>query len=85
MRSVLAILFVLNIFSVNAQDKQDLNACTQILSGEVRDKITTDVLAEAIVVLSDKNGNVIETQMVKEDGMFSFTIKCNTAYRLEGK
>ena len=85
MRSVLAIFFVLNIFSVNAQDKQDLNACTQILSGEVRDKITTDVLPEAIVVLSDKNGNVIETQMVKEDGMFSFTIKCKTAYRLEGK
>lgn len=85
MRSVIAIIFVLNIFLVNAQDKENVASCTQTLSGEVRDKITTDILPEAIVVLTDKEGNVIETQMVKEDGIFSFNVKCKTEYRLEGK
>jgi outer membrane protein OmpA-like peptidoglycan-associated protein len=85
MRPILVIIFVLNIFFVYAQDKQDVVSCTQTLTGEVRDKITTDILSEAIVVLSDKNGNVIETQMVKKDGIFSFIVKCETAYGLEGK
>jgi len=85
MRLVLAIFFVLNIFFVYAQDKQDVSSCAQILTGEVRDKITTDILPEAIVVLSDKDGTIIETQMVKEDGIFSFIVKCKTEYGLEGK
>jgi len=85
MRPVLTIFFVLNIFFVYAQDKQDVSSCVQTLTGEVRDKITTDILPEAIVVLTDKDGNVIETQMVKEDGIFSFIVKCKTEYGLEGK
>jgi len=85
MRPVLAIFFVLNICFVYAQDKQDVSSCTQTLTGEVRDKITTDILSEAIVVLTDKVGTIIETQMVKEDGIFSFIVKCKTEYGLEGK
>lgn len=85
MRLVLAIFFILNIFFVYAQDNQDVSSCVQTLTGEVRDKISTDILPEAIVVLTDKDGNVIETQMVKEDGIFSFIVKCKTEYGLEGK
>jgi len=85
MRLVLAIFFILNISFVYAQDKQDVPSCAQTLTGEVRDKITTNILPEAIVVLTDKDGNVIETQMVKEDGVFSFIVKCKTEYGLEGK
>ena len=85
MKSLLTIIFIFNIFFINAQDKEEVASCTQTLTGEVRDKITTDILAEAIVVLTDKDGNIIETQMVKEDGIFSFIIKCKTEYGLEGK
>ena len=59
--------------------------CKQLITGEVRDKNTTDLIAGAEVVLSDKEGNVIETQIVKEDAVFSFQVLCETEYKLEGK
>ena len=60
-------------------------ACTQTVSGEVRDGISTDVLVGAEVVLSTDSGTVLETQTIKEDGAFTFTIKCETAYKIEGR
>jgi len=59
--------------------------CKQLITGEVRDKNTTDLLPGAEVVLSDKEGNVIETQVLKEDAVFSFNVFCETEYKLEGK
>ena len=59
--------------------------CKQTVLGEVRDKNTTDLLPGAEIVLSDKDGNIIETQIVKEDATFSFEIDCQTEYKLEGK
>jgi len=59
--------------------------CKQLITGEVRDKNTTDLIAGAEVVLSDKEGNVIETQIVKDDAMFTFKVMCETEYKLEGK
>jgi len=59
--------------------------CKQLITGEVRDRNTTDLLAGAEVILSDKDGNVIETQITKEDAVFSFNVLCQTEYKLEGK
>jgi len=66
--------------TVFGQDKE----CTQTLSGELRDGITTDVLVGAEVILTDGEGDIVETQTIKEDGAFSFTIKCGAAYKIEG-
>jgi hypothetical protein len=59
-------------------------ACTQTVSGEVRDGISTDVLVGAEVILTDGSGAIVATQTIKEDGGFSFTIKCETEYKIEG-
>ncbi len=59
--------------------------CLQVVKGEVRDRNTTDLLAGTEVVLSDKDGNVIETVITKEDATFTFEINCETEYKLEGK
>jgi len=84
--------FILSILSLNAQIEQTeapaestTFECNQIVMGEVRDKNTTDLLQEAIVVLSDKDGNVLETQRVQDNATFSFKIKCETTYKLEGR
>ena len=58
--------------------------CTQTVTGEVRDGISTDVLVGAEVILTDQSGAIVDTQVIKEDGVFSFTIKCETAYKIEG-
>ena len=59
--------------------------CHQTVMGEVRDKNTTELLPGAEVVLNDKDGNVLNTFVVQEDGMFEFEINCETEYKLEGK
>jgi len=59
--------------------------CKQLVTGEVRDKNTTDLLPGAEVVLSDKDGNMIESMIVGGDGVFSFEVICETVYKLEGK
>ncbi len=77
---LLILILTFAAVAVNAQD-----TCNQTISGEVRDKISTDVLVDAEVVLIDENGTVLQTQTIKEDGFFSFTINCETKYTLEGK
>jgi len=78
------LLIILTICSSLAVFGQDETECTQTLSGEVRDGITTDVLTGAEVILTDGEGDIVETQTIKEDGAFSFTIKCGAAYKIEG-
>ena len=59
--------------------------CVQVVKGEVRDKNTTDLLPGAEVILSDKDGNVLENTVVGDDGTFEFEINCETEYKLEGR
>ena len=91
---LLAYVFcTLGIININAQteqaesitDNSKISDCTQIVKGEVRDKITNDLLSDAEVVLSGKDGNVLEIQQVKDDATFIFTIKCQTTYMLEAR
>ena len=58
--------------------------CSQTVTGEVRDGISTDVLVGAEVILTDESGAIVATQTIKEDGAFSFTINCETSYKIEG-
>jgi len=93
MKILIKFIFMLSIIHANAQIKQTaLNVessvevdCYQIVKGEVKDKNTDDLLPDAVVVLRDKQGIVLETRKVKEDAIFSFRIKCETDYILEGR
>lgn len=59
--------------------------CHQIVKGEVRDRNSTDLLPGAEVILSDKDGKVLETFITKEDATFFFEVNCETEYELIGK
>ena len=59
--------------------------CHQIVMGEVRDKNTTELLPGAEVILNDKEGNMLKTFVVQDDGVFSFEIDCETEYIIVGK
>ena len=59
--------------------------CIQLVMGEVRDKNTTDLLPGSEVILSDKDGTILQTAVVKDDATFSFEVNCETEYKLEGK
>jgi len=59
--------------------------CLQAVNGEVRDRNSGALLPGTEVVLSDKDDNVIESIIVKENATFSFEINCETEYKLEGK
>ncbi len=93
MNFIIRTFFILSIIISNAQTEQTESnietlvkvECNQIVKGEVRDKNTDDLLPDAEVILSDKDGHVLETQIVKEDATFSFKVKCETAYKLEGR
>jgi len=59
--------------------------CKQVISGEVRDKNTTEIIEGATVVLKDSEGNELENITVDEEGIFSFSVDCETAYTLIGQ
>ena len=88
---LLTLFFLLSIIFLNAQDQKvdaikigsnNNNPCDQVIKGEVRDKATNELLPEAIITLSDKDGNPIETQMITEEGSFIFGVECNKGYIL---
>jgi len=93
MEFLIRAFFILSIIISNAQTEQTESniessvkqTCNQVVKGEVRDKNTSDLLPNAEVILSDNEGNILETQIVKEDATFSFSIKCETVYKLEGR
>ncbi len=59
--------------------------CLQIVSGDVRDRITESLIPGAEVVLTDSEGKKLETVITKDDGTFSFEINCETEYEIIGK
>jgi len=93
MKLFIRFLFILSIINLNAQIEQTepvtessvRTQCYQVVKGEVRDRNTSELLPGAEVILSDNEGNVLETQLVKEDAAFSFEVNCTTIYKLEGK
>lgn len=58
--------------------------CRQMITGEVRDQNTTEIVRGAVVAVKDVEGNVIEEVVVGEDGVFELPVYCDTDYKLEG-
>lgn len=58
--------------------------CQQTISGEVRDRNTTEIIENANVILKDSEGNEIENVVVDDEGAFSFGVYCETEYTLIG-
>ncbi len=60
-------------------------SCSQIISGEVRDKVTINLLEDAEVILSNDENIILETHVIKKDGLFSFKVDCDLVFKLEVK
>jgi outer membrane protein OmpA-like peptidoglycan-associated protein len=58
--------------------------CKQLITGEVRDKNTTEIILGAKVSIKDAEGNIVEEVEVNEEGVFSLAASCETEYTLEG-
>ena len=58
--------------------------CKQLITGEVRDKNTTEIIQGAKVSIKDAEGNIVEEVEVDEEGVFAIPVYCETAYTLEG-
>jgi len=82
MRLLLITLLFLNSLMLFGQTE---TSCNQTLSGEIRDQFTKELLPGAELVLTDKDGNIVASQVVAEEAKFSFKINCETQYKLEGK
>ena len=54
----------------------------QTLIGEIRDRISNTLLSNAKATLFDGEGNEIASQIVGENGIFTFGIECNKDYLL---
>ena len=58
--------------------------CRQLITGEVRDQNTTEIVRGAVVAVKDTDGNVLEEVVVDEEGVFEIPVYCDTSYKLEG-
>lgn len=58
--------------------------CRQLITGEVRDKNTTEIIQGAHVVLKDSADVELKNVIVEADGTFSIPVDCETTYILEG-
>jgi outer membrane protein OmpA-like peptidoglycan-associated protein len=58
--------------------------CRQLITGEVRDQNTTEIIRGAVVAIKDVDGNVVEEVVVDEEGVFELPAYCDTSYKLEG-
>lgn len=58
--------------------------CRQLITGEVRDKNTTEIIPGAVVAVKDEEGNIVNSVEVDEEGVFELEVYCETPYRLEG-
>jgi outer membrane protein OmpA-like peptidoglycan-associated protein len=58
--------------------------CTQEISGLVKNKETQENLSGVEIKLLDKEGNIVKTVMSDENGLYRFTVKCNTTYKISG-
>ncbi len=59
--------------------------CKQLITGEVKDKNTMELIKGANIVLKDSINSEIENVVVNEDGTFSLSVECETTYNLEGQ
>ncbi|WP_055445575.1 OmpA family protein [Lacinutrix himadriensis] len=65
-----------DIYSFAAKETK----CEQIVEGIVKDKNSRELLAEATVILFDKDGKEMQRLVVSEDAAFSFNLDCEEEY-----
>jgi outer membrane protein OmpA-like peptidoglycan-associated protein len=58
--------------------------CDQKASGIVTDKTTGRRVPGALVLLIDRQGNEIDSQIVRQDARFSFDVDCSSDYKVVG-
>lgn len=58
--------------------------CRQLITGEVRDQNTTEIIRGAVVAIKDTDGNIVQEVVVDEEGVFELEAYCDTSYQLEG-
>ena len=58
--------------------------CRQLITGEVRDQNTTEIIRGAVVAIKDADGNLVKEVVVDEEGVFELPVYCDTSYKLEG-
>ena len=58
--------------------------CRQMITGEVRDQNTTEIIRGALVAIKDADGNIVEEVVVDQEGVFELSAFCDTSYQLEG-
>jgi len=58
--------------------------CTQEVTGVVVNKHTQEVLVGVEIKLLDKDNIVIETAISDTNGVYHFTVKCNSTYKIVG-
>ena len=67
------------------EEEPVLFRCKQLITGEVKDKNTTNIIVGATIVLTDVGTNTIKTIQVDNQGRFSIPVYCETEYLIEGK
>ena len=55
---------------------------SRLISGQIFNKVTNEILAHSLVTLSDENGQVIETVTTTENGAFKFFVSGKQAYQI---
>ncbi|TVZ55677.1 WD40 repeat protein [Lutibacter sp. Hel_I_33_5] len=68
-------------FIVNEKEKP----CNVKIVGQVKDKVTNELLVGASVTLFDKNNLKVDSLRVGKDARFEFILPCNENYKLIGK
>ena len=86
LKILIPIFFVLNVMisGVKNPTHKDIN-CVQIVTGEIRDHYTKELLAGVEIMLIDDSNNVLKSFKVKKDANFSFEVKCNSNYKIKAK
>ncbi|SDB47276.1 Outer membrane protein OmpA [Flavobacteriaceae bacterium MAR_2010_188] len=59
--------------------------CEQTVEGTVKDKKTLELLADATVILFDKEGKELQRMTTKVDGEYKFNIECDKEFLVRGE
>ncbi len=61
----------------------EIQECKQVISGEIRDKETNEIISGAIVSMYTHNNILLSSYPTKSDGKFTFELACRGNYRVE--
>ncbi len=59
-----------------------ITSCLQYIQGSVKNSSTNETLPGASITLLDTSGNIVDRRISDDDGLYNFTIECETEYIL---